>query len=69
MNLCSDDHEEVCYEGRTCPVCEVKQEKEKEIEACQDEIEDLKNTIGELESDLESAKEGLLLLKGEELNG
>lgn len=22
MELCSEDHDEVCYEGSTCPVCE-----------------------------------------------
>jgi len=23
MNLCSNNHDEVCHEGRTCPVCEL----------------------------------------------
>jgi hypothetical protein len=24
MNLCSEGHDEVCYEGRNCPVCDLK---------------------------------------------
>lgn len=24
MNLCSDKHEEVCYESRVCPVCDLR---------------------------------------------
>ena len=23
MNLCSEGHDEVCYDGRNCPVCEL----------------------------------------------
>jgi hypothetical protein len=26
MTLCSDNHDEVCYEGRYCPACELFQE-------------------------------------------
>ena len=66
MNLCSDNHEEVCYEGRTCPVCELINEKNTEIDELNNSIEDLRNSNEILTSDLESAKEGLLLLKGEE---
>lgn len=28
MNLCSSGHEEVCYETRKCPACEVVDELE-----------------------------------------
>jgi hypothetical protein len=66
MNLCSDDHEEVCYEGRTCPVCELKKERDDEVDKLNNSIEDLKSSNEFLESELASAKEGLLLLKGEE---
>lgn len=34
MNLCSDKHAEVCYEGRSCPACD-------ELEAKQSIMEDL----------------------------
>jgi hypothetical protein len=33
VNLCSDDHEEVCYEGRRCPVCDMRSDKDSEIAA------------------------------------
>lgn len=25
MNLCSDGHDEICYEGRSCPLCAFKE--------------------------------------------
>lgn len=28
MNLCSSGHDEVCYDGRTCPVCEAIGERD-----------------------------------------
>lgn len=28
MNLCSSRHEEICYTGRKCPLCEAIEEKE-----------------------------------------
>jgi hypothetical protein len=27
MNMCSDDHEEIVYNSRTCPLCDVLNEK------------------------------------------
>lgn len=46
MNLCSDNHDEVCFEGRICPVCE----KMKEIEKLESTIQDLKSEIKDLEA-------------------
>jgi hypothetical protein len=46
MNLCSDGHEEVCYECIDCPVCEVTEEKN-------DEIHELEVQVSELEDQLE----------------
>ncbi len=52
MELCSDGHDEVCYDGRSCPVCDAildhdattteLAEAEKEIERLKDEITELK---------------------------
>ena len=42
MNLCSEGHDEVCYESRHCPVCEVRDDLNIEIET-------LKSNIGDLE--------------------
>lgn len=38
MNLCDQHHGEVCYEARYCPACE----KNEEIEALAQQVEDLK---------------------------
>lgn len=41
MNLCSDKHDEICYEGRTCPLCTIREDLEKEIEDLKKAVEDL----------------------------
>lgn len=44
MNLCNNDHDEVCYEGHVCPMCEkIKglKELEEEIDSLKDEIQEL----------------------------
>ena len=41
MNLCSNKHEEICYENEPCPVCE----KMIEINDLQEEITFLKKEI------------------------
>ena len=45
MELCSNNHEEVCYEGRVCPVCDMR--------------DDLQGNIDELEKELVSLKDEL----------
>jgi len=44
MHLCDDGHEEVCHEGRNCPVCE----KIKEISDLEDKVFDLTEEVKEL---------------------
>ena len=49
MNLCSNGHDEVCYEGRYCPACGLKNELSAANEdnyKLQDEIKELKNQVG-----------------------
>ena len=45
MNLCSDGHNEVCFEGRNCPVCEAQAEAAGKIEALKREIATLENKL------------------------
>ncbi len=40
MELCSHNHEEVCFSGRSCPVCQL--------------IDDHTNAIGELKEKIET---------------
>ena len=50
MNLCSDNHEEVCYEDRFCPACRIRDEKDKEIEKLESAIDDLKSELADANS-------------------
>lgn len=42
MNLCDYDHDEICYEGRDCPLCEA-QEKIKDLETELDMMKEEEN--------------------------
>jgi hypothetical protein len=44
MNLCSDDHEEVCYVGINCPACQ----KQKIILELEEKIEKLESEVKQL---------------------
>lgn len=48
MTLCSDGHEEVCFEARDCPACEAVTERDglaKELDQLREEYSDLENSI------------------------
>lgn len=52
MNLCSSGHDEVCYDGKRCPVCEILEEKrgvEVELKEAKSTIETQQETIDELQ--------------------
>ena len=47
MELCSNGHEEICFEVRTCPLCEAQDE----IDNLLKEIASLEEKITELEGE------------------
>lgn len=53
MNLCSDNHEEICYEDRKCPLCTIRDSLNEEIRDQEREIEELEREVSRLESELE----------------
>lgn len=48
MFLCSEGHEEICYEGRDCPLC-VAQE---EIDGLEEDVRVLRSKVDELDDTL-----------------
>lgn len=53
MQLCSNGHDEVCYEGWRCPACQLKEE----LEATEKELEKKADQIRELEGDIEALQQ------------
>ncbi len=53
MNLCSHNHEEICFEDRKCPYCADMMAKTRIIDERDGLISDLKEHIRELERRLE----------------
>lgn len=47
MNFCNDNHDEVCYEVRNCPVCAVVKKKD----ALEDLVDELKDEISGLKEE------------------
>lgn len=47
MQLCDNDHTEVCYEGRTCPVCAMRKDQDTTIADLQRKIRDLEERLVE----------------------
>ncbi len=45
MELCDSGHEQICFECRGCPLCDM----ESKLDAANDEIEKLKDKIYDLE--------------------
>jgi hypothetical protein len=46
MTLCSDGHDEVCYEGRACPCCTLRET-----------IADLERQIGQKDAEIDRLNE------------
>jgi hypothetical protein len=51
MNLCDDDHDEVCFDSRHCPVCEIIKDNKDYVEKLQDEIGDLTQQLSDAEAE------------------
>jgi predicted RNase H-like nuclease (RuvC/YqgF family) len=51
MNLCSDNHDEVCFESRSCPVCELISDENTKIESLEEQIQELKQKLEQAESE------------------
>lgn len=45
MKLCSEWHEEVCFDGDKCPACKVIEDTDDKILALQDRVEQLEKEV------------------------
>ncbi len=60
MNLCNAKHDEICFNGRECPLCEM-------LDGKNDDINDLENQIRELKRELVVLKEEFETFKSESI--
>ena len=51
MNLCSEGHDEVCYEGRSCPACDLRSDLESQIKDLNNELDQERGYIEHLEKE------------------
>jgi hypothetical protein len=48
MELCNDEHQQICFDGRSCPLCDscdLVVKKDNEILRLEEKIEDLEDTL------------------------
>lgn len=45
MTICSNKHDEICFEGKHCPMCTLQDKLTYEKSQLEDKIEELNNTI------------------------
>ena len=61
MNLCDSNHDEICFEGRDCPLCSKIEEKDSEIEDLRKDLRRVTEERDDFEQklyDLESGQPG-----------
>ena len=51
MNLCSDNHEEICYDGGSCPLCVLADDLNQQILELNEELNEALKIIGENTND------------------
>ena len=52
MNLCDDGHDEVCFDSRHCPVCEIIKDNKDYVERLTQDNEDLRRDLADCETEL-----------------
>lgn len=57
MNLCSDNHTEICFEGRNCPLCTALENHEVDVTSLDNRLYEAKQTIEALEQTIEELEE------------
>jgi len=64
MNLCSNNHDEICHDSRNCPLCALREEKDSEIAALTDRVDELAKIREEQDGEIAT-----LTSKVDELSG
>lgn len=55
VNICNAKHDEIVYEGHQCPICQMIEDYERDIDDLHDQIENLKDEIKSLEEQPDNA--------------
>lgn len=65
MKICSEKHEEVCYEGKYCPACEIREKLELDISDLKSDIEESEAKVRSLDSYNEDLERDIRELKSQ----
>ena len=56
MYLCSNYHDEICYDERNCPYCKTLDDHQADIGDYEKQIDELKDEIDELKDEIKEIK-------------
>lgn len=54
MELCSHNHDEICYSERRCPMCQMRDDYEGQLESLREEKEGAESEINDLKNHISS---------------
>jgi len=60
MNICNNEHEEICHEGPCCPICDQLEELNEELSEVKTELNDKTREYDALEEKYEELREFML---------
>jgi polyhydroxyalkanoate synthesis regulator phasin len=52
MNICSENHQEICHETRECPLCALRSDKDQDITDLQKKVDELRKEVSTLEDQI-----------------
>ena len=63
LNLCNSGHDEICFEGHTCPFCEAIKKSEKEVDDLNSVVSSLKDDVSSVEEKVRDLEDQLTSLR------
>lgn len=45
LNLCDDQHQEICFDGVYCPMCALSKEKDEALRELHEELDEIKSRL------------------------
>lgn len=57
MNLCNEKHEEICFEGRKCPLCDMRDDLNHEVDSLMKELDAIKTALEDARMDADGRED------------
>lgn len=65
MNVCSDKHEEICFNGTMCPMCELRRDLTEKLDESQEQVQVHEETLADLRRGISLRDEDITRLQAD----